>query len=131
MLCGVYVTVVFSGLRGQSLIYLAYIIVQCTLMGATIDYGILFTNCYREHRQTRDVKGALVGAYGDSIHTILTSGLIMVLVTGIIGAFSDNPSIAPICTTISLGALSAILLILFVLPGMLAIFDRVVAKKRK
>lgn len=31
-----------------SMYYLALLIVECILMEATIDYGILFTNYYRE-----------------------------------------------------------------------------------
>lgn len=131
VLCGVYLTVAVSGLRGESIIYLAYIVVQCILMGATIDYGILYTNCYREFRQTLDIRASLAAAYQNSTHTILTSGLIIVIVTGILGTFSTDPSVAPICLTISMGALSAILLILFVLPGMLATFDRFVVKRRR
>jgi predicted RND superfamily exporter protein len=130
--CGVYITVSVIGLQGYGIYYLALLIVQSILMGATIDYGILFTNYYRERRRELDVKHALISAYSGSIHTILTSGLIMVLVTGVVGFCFEDPVVGQICSTIAIGALSAILLILLVLPGMLATFDRfVVGKKRK
>ena len=128
--CGVYLTMTVNGLAGYSIYYLALLIVQCILMGATIDYGILFTNYYRENRKTMDIKGALLGAYNGSIHTILTSGLIMVIVTGAIGFSPVDPTIAQICRIISIGALSAILLILFVLPGLIATCDRFVTKDK-
>lgn len=128
--CGVFLTIAVSGLRGYSLYYLALLIVQCILMGATIDYGILFTSYYREKRSTMGIKEALVGAYNGAIHTILTSGLIVITVTGIVGAFSSDPSIAQICQTLSIGALSASVLILFVLPGLLASFDKFVVRKK-
>ena len=129
--CGVYVTMMVNGLAGYSMYYLAVLIVQCILMGATIDYGILFTNYYRENRKTMDIQGALLSAYNGSIHTILTSGLIMVLVTGAIGFSPVDPTIGQICRIISIGALSAILLILFVLPGLIATCDRFVTKDKK
>ncbi len=129
--CGVYVTMTINGLMGYSIYYLAILIVQCILMGATIDYAILFTNYYRESRKTMDVQGALLSAYNGSIHTILTSGLIMVLVTGAIGISPVDPTIAQICQTVSIGALSAILLILFVLPGLIATCDKLITKERK
>ena len=129
--CGVYVTMTVNGLAGYSIYYLALLIVQCILMGATIDYGILFTNYYRENRKTMDIKGALLSAYNGSIHTILTSGLIMVIVTGAIGFSPVDPTIAQICRIISIGALSAILLILFILPGLIATCDRFVTKDKK
>lgn len=127
--CGVYVTVSASGLMGYSIYYLALVIVQCILMGATIDYGILFTNYYREKRKTMDIKQSLTEAYNGSIHTILTSGLILIIVTGIIGFSPVDPTVGQICQTISIGALSASLLILFILPGLLATFDKFIVKK--
>ncbi len=129
--CGVYVTMTVNGLMGYSIYYLAILIVQCILMGATIDYAILFTNYYRENRKTMDIQESLLNSYNGSIHTILTSGLIMVLVTGAIGISPVDPTISQICQTISIGALSAILLILFVLPGLIATFDKLIMKERK
>lgn len=129
--CGVYITITVIGLQGFSIYFLALLIVECILMGATIDYGILFTNYYIENRQTMDKKNALVATYKGSIHTVMTSGLIMVAVTAVISVLYDEPTIAQICRTISIGVLSAVLLILFVLPGLLAACDRFIIKKKK
>lgn len=127
----VYATVVIIGLQGTSMYYLALLIVQSILMGATIDYGILYTTYYREKRQSMDIKEALIEAYNGSIHTILTSGLIIVLITFILGyAFSD-PAISQIVHTISKGATCSLVLIIFILPGILAVFDKFVCKKKK
>ena len=122
--CGVYITVMVVGLQGLEIYYLALLIVECILMGATIDYGILYTSYYREMRETISVRDALIAAYRGSIHTVLTSGSIMVLVTAVVGKFFGNPTIEQICRTISIGAFSAIILILLFLPGMLALLDR-------
>ncbi|MCD8316640.1 MAG: MMPL family transporter [Eggerthellaceae bacterium] len=122
--CGIYLTVTLIGWQGYSIYYLALLIVECILMGATIDYAILFTNYYRENRKKHGIREALRYAYKGSIHTILTSGLIIILVVGIVGFFFENPVIGQICTTISIGAFFATVLILFVLPGMLAALDR-------
>ncbi|MCD8004540.1 MAG: efflux RND transporter permease subunit [Oscillospiraceae bacterium] len=127
----VYATMVIMNLQGQSMYYLALLIVQSILMGATIDYGILFTNYYRTNRRSMGMKASLLGAYASSIQTILTSGLIIVLATAILGyAFSDL-TIRQICHTIAKGAACSILLILFVLPGVLASFDRLVTGRRR
>ena len=122
--CGVYITVMVVGLQGLEIYYLALLIVECILMGATIDYGILYTSYYREMRESMSVRDALIAAYRGSIHTVLTSGSIMVLVTAVVGKFFGNPTIEQICRTISIGAFAAILLILLFLPGVLALFDR-------
>ena len=129
--CGVYVTITANGILGYSIYYLALLIVQCILMGATIDYAILYTTYYQEFRREHSIFKSLVGAYNGSIHTILTSGLIITIVTGVLGFMSSDPTIAQICRVISIGAASAITLILLVLPSLLATFDRFVVKKAK
>lgn len=128
--CGVFITVSVIGLQGSSIYYLALLIVECILMGATIDYGILFTTYFRTMRKTLDLKEALCAAYRGSIHTILTSGSIMVFVTAIVGRFFGNATIEQIVSTVSIGCFSAIVLILFILPGILATFDRFIVRTR-
>ena len=128
--CGVFITISVIGLQGNSMFYLALLIVECILMGSTIDYGILFTNHYRENRKFMSIKESLITAYKDSIPTILTSGSIMVFVTAIVGRFFGNPTIEEIVSTISIGCFSAILLILFVLPGIIITFDKFITKNK-
>ena len=127
--CGVYLTVLATGLQGYSIYNLALLIVQCILMGATVDYGILFTSNYRHARARMGVAPALESAYVRSIHTVMTSGLIIVLVCGAIAMFGSDPTIGQICQTLSLGAACTIALILVFLPGILATLDRWVAGK--
>ena len=131
VLSGVYVNVFVSGLGGRSMLYLAYLIVQSILMGATIDYAILFTNYYREHRRTQPVAQSLQAAYRGSIRTILTSGLIIVLAPGIMALLVTDHTIASIVGCLAVGGLAAILLILFVLPGLLAALDKTIIKREK
>ena len=129
--CGVFITITVIGWQGFSIYFLALLIVECILMGATIDYGILLTNYYRENRKKMPSREALAAAYKGSIHTIMTSGLIMVLVTAIISSFYSDPTVAQICRTISIGVFSAIILIVFILPGVLETFDKAITKERK
>ena len=129
--CGVFITVAALGAIGGSIYYLALLIVECILMGATIDYGILFTSYYREMRATFSAKEAIAAAYKGSIHTILTSGTIMVLITAVIGPLFGNPTVEQIVRTLSVGCASAMFLILFILPGILALCDKIVVGKGK
>ncbi len=126
--CAVYITV--SVFHAPGVYYLALLIVECILMGATIDYAILFTSYYREYRETMEQEDAVKNAYKGAIHTILTSGLILVLVPGAIGLLSSG-TMSEVCLAISIGSLSAVSLILLVLPALLIVFDKVVARKRK
>ena len=124
--CGIYLTMAFIGLSGGGMYYLAILMVQCILMGATVDYAILYTSYYREQRLYADRPEAISGAYTGSLHTILTSASIMIVAAGILGFVFANPAIGEICLTISRGAISATLIIVFILPGVLAALDRFV-----
>ena len=124
VMTGVFVDVSVSAIGGGSLLYLAYLIVQSILMGAAIDYGILFASYYREKRSTLDIGESLRESYRGTINTILTSGLILILVPGAMAVLVSDPTIASIVSAISIGALATVLLVLLVLPGMLAAIDR-------
>lgn len=129
--CGIYIAISIVGLQGMSMYYLTLLMVECILMGSTIDYGILFSTYYRDSRETMSVLDSLIAAYRGSIETIMTSGSILVIVTGVLSEYFPDPSTAQICRNISIGALSAVILILFILPGVLAALDKFVKKKTK
>ena len=126
----VYVNVIVSGLASGQMLYLAYLIVQSILMGATIDYGILYATYYKANRKTMEKYEAAREAYHGSIRTIMTSGLIMVLGPGVMALLVDDVTISAIVGCISVGAAVAILLILFVLPGVLVACDKLVTSKK-
>ncbi len=131
VLSAVWLNVYASGLGGNAMLYIAYLIVQSILMGATIDYSILFTQYYRAARLRLDKGEALKEAYRRSFHAILTSGMILVLTPLLMTYLLSDPMVCSILRCISIGALAAILLIFFVLPATLVIMDRWVAKRRK
>ena len=109
---------------------MAYLIMQSILMGVTIDYGILFTNNYREARVSNCKIESIRRAYISSTHTILTAGMIMTLAPLAMSLMIDDTMIEMILRCIAAGALASVLLIIFVLPGLLAAFDRFVIRKR-
>lgn len=131
VMTGVFVNVVVNGFGGGSILYLAYLIVQSILMGAAIDYGILFANYYREHRETEDREEALRKTYRNSIHTIMTSGLILILVPAIMTILVADPTVSDIVKSISIGAFATVTLILLVLPGVLVACDKIIVRKKK
>ena len=131
VMTAVYVNVIFSGIVSGGMLYLAYLIVQSILMGATIDYGIVFTNYYKENRKTMDEYEASTAAYRGSIRTIMTSGLITVLGPGAMALLLDDVAISAIVGCLSIGSAVSIILILCVLPGLLVFFDRWVVKQKE
>ena len=135
MLIGVIECAVFSMMSVMVVIdlpmyFVPLILVQCILMGSMIDYGILFSTYYKEVRREFSVEDALPEVMRRSTHSILTSSLLIVLVTLICGRFMSG-AVASILTTLGIGSLCAILLILFVLPSLLVIFDKHVIDQEK
>ena len=128
--CAVYLTMGILSISGGSVYFIALLIVQSILMGSTIDYAILYTSYYLEYRNNYDRKESIIKAYNESIHTILTSGTILVDVTFIVGMFAKAIT-AKICITLCKGTLCSMILILFLLPAILGIMDKWVVKKKK
>ena len=131
VMTAVYVNVVVAGIVTGKMLYLAYLIVQAILMGATIDYGILFANYYREHRKTMLQVDAVCAAYRGSIRTILTSGLIMFVGPGAMALFIDDLMISNIVGCLAVGSFVAIILTLTVVPAVLVALDRLVVYGKK
>ena len=131
VMTAVFVNVTVSGWISGGMLYIAYLIVQSILMGATIDYGILFANYYKEHRRVEDEYESSKQAYRGSIRTIMTSGIIMVIGPGVMAVSVDDVAISSIVGCLAIGSAVSVLLILFVLPGILVAFDRWVVNKKK
>lgn len=126
--CAVYMTMGILSFSGEGVYFIALLIVQSILMGATIDYAILYTSYYIEHRKSMNKEEAVINSYNKSINTILTSASILVIVTFIVGMFTSGIT-SKICRTLSAGTLCAELLILILLPAVLAAWDRFLIKK--
>ena len=129
--CAVYIVMSYLSLTGSSIYFIALIIVQAILMGATIDYAILFTSYYVENRGyfKLGIKDALISTYNKSISAILTSASILIIVTAIVGNFTSAIA-GKICQSISLGTFCATTIILVLLPALLATLDRWIIKKK-
>ena len=127
--CAVYLTMGILSVSGGTVYFISLLIVQSILMGATIDYAILYASYYLEHRKKMDMREAMIHSYNQSIHTILTSASILVIVTLIVGHFASAIA-AKICKTISQGTFCSTILILFLLPAVIGAWDRVIMRRK-
>lgn len=129
--CSIFITMASLYFQGSDIMFLALLIVQCLLKGATIDYAILFTAHYREARKTSAVKASVSAALNGSIHTILTSGLISGTITLVLGIIYSqiNYQVSEILLLIARGCFIAMALVIFILPGIVAAFDRFIVTK--
>lgn len=127
----VYIVTAIAAMMGISVNYIALILVQCILMGSTIDYGILFISNYKELRQEKDKKEAVICAMNHSIKTIMTSSLILICCCLTVGLIMTQKVIAQTCSVIAYGALCAVILVIFLLPALTYTLDRFMVKKKK
>ena len=128
--CAIYILMGIINILDMKVYYLSLLIVQSILMGATIDYAILFTNYYRELRKENSIRISLKETYNKSIHTILTSSLIMIIITGVLGFIFKDPAIGEICHIIAIGVTIAVLLILVILPSIIVLFDKKIVNNK-
>ena len=127
--CAVYIVMAYLSLTGSNIFFIALIIVQSILMGATIDYAILYTSYYVENRSyfKMNIRDALINTYSRSANAILTSASILIIVTAIVGNLATAIA-AAVCQAISLGTFCATLIILILLPALLATLDKFIVK---
>jgi len=128
----VFITMGVTYFQDGGIMFLPLIIAQVLLKSRVIDYGILYTANYIEARRKHGVKEAIITALDNSIDTILTSGLIIVVITFVVGLLfrGVNIAISEILLLIAQGCFIGVMLSIFVLPSLVAVFDRFVIKAK-
>ena len=124
----IFVNLAGNALFGNAIFFICYLLGTAIQMGATIDYGILLCDRYKEARRTQNKYEAIKTSIDKSFATILSSGSILTLAAFSIGIFSSIPLLKSIGYLIGFGALSASISILFVLPQTLLLLDKFIAK---
>ncbi len=127
----VYIITAIVAMMGISVNYIALILVQCILMGSTIDYGILFMSNYIETRKAKGKSESVGIAMDNSIKTIMTSSLILISCCLTVGIIMTQEIIAQTCSVIAYGALFAVILVIFALPALTYMLDRFIIKNEK
>ena len=116
---------------GQTIFYIAYLIISSIQLGATVDYAILMTERYREMRQIYDKREAVTHTLSAVSVSILTSGSVLTVVGFLLGIISSHGLLSQLGFFLGKGTLCSLIIVFFVLPGMLYIFDRTFIKKKK
>ena len=113
---------------GEKMFYIGYLIISTIQLGATVDYAILLANRYLEERAEYDKKEALRKTMHHATLSILTSASILSLGGFLLGIVCTNGVISKLGFLVGRGALFSTLLVLFVLPGLLSLLDRLIQK---
>ena len=108
---------------GTVVFYIAYLIISSVQLGATVDYAILFSDRYREYRQTLDKKPAIVATVATVTTSVLTTGSGLAVVGFLMGAISSNQLLAQLGNFLGVGSLASLTIVLLALPGILYLID--------
>ena len=116
-------------LANEPMFFLSYLIVSSIQMGATIDYAIVITSRYMVLREECESKNkAISRTLNEAFPTIITSGTIMAASGFVIGFLTSNATIASLGKTLGIGVLISMILVMFVLPVLLYLFDFTIDK---
>ncbi|NMH67331.1 RND family transporter [Bacillus sp. RO3] len=110
------------------LVFVGYLIVSTVQLAATVDYGILFTEAYTHYRKEMPAREAMVRTLDEKTFSISISAAILSSVGFILWITSSNPIVGSIGLLMGRGALLAFIMVLFVLPAMLLVLDKVIKK---
>lgn len=113
---------------GQTIFYISYLIISSIQLGATVDYAILFTDRYLEFRGHMNKKEAIIQTVSAVTVSILTSGLTLTIVGFLLGYISTHGILSQLGMFLGKGTLCSLLIVFFVLPGLLYLFDGVIQR---
>lgn len=117
--------------QGMPLFYIGYLIISSIQLGATVDYAILFTDRYMENRAKYHKKEAVIQTISAVSVSILTSGIILTVMGFLLGVLTTHGMISQLGYLLGKGTLCSLVIVFFVLPGLLYVFDRVIQKTTK
>lgn len=107
--------------------FIASIVIGTIQLGATVDYAILMTNKYkRERSRGAEKKEAITIALQGSIQSIIVSALSFFAATFGVGMYSNIDMISSLCSLMARGAIISMFVVIFILPSMLMIFDKLI-----
>ena len=107
--------------------FISSVVIGTIQLGSTVDYAILMTTRYKtERRSGKSRKESVLIAHGTSIQSILVSAFSFFAATFGVGLYSKIDMISSLCSLMARGALISMITVIFVMPAMLLLFDRVI-----
>ena len=117
---------------GTKLPFVASIVIGTIQLGSTVDYAILMTTRYKRERNHGAGKyDAITTAHRVSAQSIMVSALSFFAATIGVGLYSNIDMISSLCILMARGALISMVVVIFVLPSMFMVFDKVIVKTSK
>lgn len=127
----IFVNMSIAYYTGTSLPFIASIVVGTIQLGATIDYAILMSTTYIEKRKkSANKKKCMEETLQFTIPSIITSALCFFAATSSVGFYTKIDMIGSICNLLARGSLISMGSVIFILPTLLMMFDKIVLKNK-
>ena len=128
----IFVNMAIAYYTGTTLPFIASIVVGTIQLGATIDYAILMSTTYlKERTKEKNKELAMKNTLYSSVPSIFISALCFFGATFGVSVYSKIDMIGSICTLLSRGAIISMLVVIFILPALLLLFDKLIMKTTK
>ncbi len=128
----IFINMGIPAFTGTKLPFIAGIVIGTIQLGATVDYAILMTTKYRKARYNGvEKQEAITSALGASMQSVIVSALSFFAATFGVGLYSNVDMIASLCSLMARGAIISMFVVIFILPSMFMIFDKVICKTSK
>ena len=114
--------------KGSFVFYIAYLIISSVQLGATVDYAILLTSRYLEIRESMPKKETIIETVRSTTVSILTSASILTIAGALLWKISTHGLLSQLGLLLARGTVLSTIIVLFVIPGMLYLFDGLVQK---
>ena len=112
--------------------FIASIVVGTIQLGATIDYAILMSTKYLSERKIeKDKIKAMKTTLQNTVQSIFVSALCFFAATLSVSVYSKIDMIGSICTLLSRGAIISMIVVIFILPILILLFDNLIMKTTK
>lgn len=128
----IFINMGIPAFTGTKLPFIAGIVIGTIQLGATVDYAILITTKYRKARYNGvEKQEAITSALGASMQSVIVSALSFFAATFGVGLYSNVDMIASLCSLMARGAIISMFVVIFILPSMFMIFDKIICKTSK
>ena len=128
----IFINQAITWIMGTNVSFIAPIVLSCVQLGATVDYAILFTSRFKENLAAGMSKDeAAEKASSLSMRSIFQSALVFFTVTGSLALVSDITLITEMCVMLARGSLISAVVILFLLPPTMSLFEDIIKKTSK
>ena len=114
---------------GTTIPFISSVVIGTIQLGATVDYAILMTTRYKRERAAGNSKKEAISiALGTSIPSIIVSALGFFAATFGVGMIASVDMIASLCTLMARGAIISMFVVIFVLPSLFVLLDKVIIR---